>query len=325
MSTQAIENPVAPFLAQQDALILDGGLATQLEARGCDLSDELWSARLLMEDPELIRQVHLDYFWAGADVGISASYQATLQGFQRRGATLMEAIRLLRLSVQLVAEARDQYWRDAGAPAHRLFPLVAASVGPYGAYLADGSEYTGNYDLDEDGLFEFHRQRWHVLAHSGADVMACETIPSAAEMRALVRLLREAPGLTAWFSFTARDGRLISDGTPIARCAAYLDSIPQVVAVGVNCTPPRYIHRLIREIRDVTEKPVVIYPNSGETFDPQRKVWQGESDPSEFGAYCREWRKEGAALIGGCCRTGPAHIRQIADRLRRGLAEDDNT
>lgn len=315
MANTTIANPIEPFLQQQGALIVDGGLATQLEARGCDLSDDLWSARLLMEDPDLIRQVHLDYFWAGADVGISASYQATLQGFQRRGATVYEAIELLRLSVRLVVEAREQFWRQA-APSDRLYPLVAASVGPYGAYLANGAEYTGEYDLDEDGLFEFHRQRWHVLARTACDLMACETIPSVAEMQALVRLLREVPGKVGWMSFTARNGRCISDGTAVADCAAYLDQEDQVVAVGINCTPPRHIPSLIREIRTATDKPIIVYPNSGETFDPERKEWLGESEPAAFGTFSREWRKEGAALIGGCCRTGPAHIQQIADRMQ---------
>lgn len=310
-------NPLRPFLETQPAVILDGGLATQLEARGCDLSDDLWSARLLMDNPELIQQVHLDYFYAGADVGISASYQATLAGFVQRGATMMAAIQLLRLSVQLVAAARAQFWADAAARQGRLYPLVAASVGPYGAYLANGAEYTGDYDLDEDGLFEFHRQRFHVLARSEADIVACETIPSAPEMRALVRLLREVPHKPAWFSFSARDGARISDGTAVADIAATLDREAQVVAIGINCTPPRHMPQLIRAIRSATDKPIIVYPNSGETYDAVHKCWLGESDPSEFGTFSREWRKEGASVIGGCCRTTPAHIRQIADRMRR--------
>ena len=317
-------NPIQPFLDHQGVLILDGGLATQLEARGCDLSDDLWSARLLMDDPALIRQVHLDYFWAGADVGVSASYQATLEGFQRRGATVLEAIHLLRLSVRLVAEARERFWREPAARRGRLRPLVAASVGPYGAYLADGSEYSGAYGLSEDALFEFHRQRWHVLAHSGADLLACETIPSAVEMRALARLLREVPGAAAWMSFTARDEARISDGTAVADCAAYLDRVDQVIAVGVNCTPPRLIPDLIRTMRTVTDKPIIVYPNSGETYDPARKIWVGESAPSEFGTFSREWRKLGAACIGGCCRTTPAHVRQIRDRFRPRFGAQEN-
>lgn len=169
-------------------LVLDGGLATHLEALGADLRDELWSARLLLEDPDLIRQVHADYFAAGAQVATTASYQASLPAFVRRGMTEQEAARLIALSVELAAQARD----EAGGG------LVAASVGPYGAYLANGAEYTGDYDLDEDGLLAWHRPRWEILAAAGADLLACETIPSFAEARAISRLLKETPDVKAW-------------------------------------------------------------------------------------------------------------------------------
>lgn len=310
-------NPIEPFIARYGALVLDGGLATELERRGADLNDALWSARLLTENPDLIRQVHLDYFWAGADCGVSASYQATIQGFMRRGFSATEAAELLRSSVRLVSEARDAYWQTANQQATRLRPLVAASVGPYGAYLADGSEYTGEYDLDQSGLESFHLARWQILASSGADLLACESIPAYAEARALATLLTEIPEQYAWFSFTCRDGEHISDGTPLAACAAYLDGFEQVAAIGINCTPPRYIPELIRQVTKVTRKPVIVYPNSGETYDPVTKRWLGESVPAEFGTYSREWRKLGASVIGGCCRTTPEHIRQIRDRFRK--------
>ena len=192
-------------------------------------------------------------------------------------------------------------------------PLVAASAGPYGAYLADGSEYRGDYDLDEDGLVAWHRRRWHILANTKADVLACETIPSFAEARAQVRLLQETPERMAWFSFSCRDEAHISDGTPLAECAAYLDQFEQVAAVGINCTPPRFLPGLIQAVFAATQKPIIVYPNSGETYDVARKHWHGESHPAEFGAMSREWRKLGASGVGGCCRTGPAHIRQIRE------------
>jgi homocysteine S-methyltransferase len=310
-------NPVRMFLEKQGVLILDGGLATQLEARGADLDDPLWSAKFLLENPALIRQVHLDYFWAGADCAITASYQATIPGFMRRGLTEGQAIDLLRLTVQLAQEARDEFWAVMEQKGGRLRPLIAASVGPYGAYLANGAEYTGDYDLDEAGLMDFHRQRWHILAESGADLLACETIPSLVEAKALARLLAETTDAWAWFSFSCRDGRSISDGTPIRECAALLEGMEQVAAVGINCTPPRYIPELISELFAVTQKPIIVYPNSGECYDALAKGWQGLSIPAEFGTYSREWRKAGAALIGGCCRTGPEHIRQIRDRFTR--------
>jgi homocysteine S-methyltransferase len=284
-------------------LVLDGGLATHLEALGADLSDELWSARLLLEDPGLIRRVHADYFAAGAGVATSASYQASIPGFVRRGLDAARAEGLIRLSVELAAQARD----EAGGG------LVAASVGPYGAFLANGAEYTGDYDLDEEGLVAWHRPRWEILASAGADLLACETIPSYAEGRALARLLRETPPVRAWVSFSCRDGGHLSDGTPIGEAAALFAGDPQVVAVGVNCTAPRHVPALIAALAG--GHPVVVYPNSGETWDAERRRWLGLADPVEFGQAAKEWELAGASLIGGCCRSTPDHIRQVRAHL----------
>jgi homocysteine S-methyltransferase len=320
-----MNNPIEAFLERQGALILDGGLASELEAWGYDLKDELWSARLLLDEPEAIRAVHEAYLVAGADCVISASYQATIPGFMRRGLDETEAEGLLRLSVQLALAAREEFWADPANRVGRLRPIVAASVGPYGAFLADGSEYTGAYKLSADELEEWHRHRWHILAHSGADLLACETIPSYQEALALRRLLAETPEIAAWFTFSCRDGIHISDGTPLARCIESLDAELQIVAVGINCTPPRFIPSLIAEARRVTSKPIIVYPNSGEYYDAATGTWAGLSDAAEFGTYSREWRKEGAALIGGCCRTRPAHIQQIADRFRRRSSHGELT
>ncbi|MFI6794233.1 homocysteine S-methyltransferase [Streptosporangium canum] len=286
-------------------VILDGGLATHLEALGADLRDELWSAKLLLENPSVIRQAHLDYFAAGAEVATTASYQASIPAFVRRGLSAREAEELIVLSVRLAAEARDSHGTGT----------VAASVGPYGAYLANGAEYTGDYDLDEDGLADWHRDRWHILAGSGADLLACETIPSYAEARALGRLLAETPGTRAWVSFSCRDGEHISDGTPLKDAAALFAGDPQVIAVGVNCTAPRHIPSLIGRIEG---KPVMVYPNSGETWDAANRRWLGLADPAEFGAAAAGWHAAGAAFVGGCCRTTPEHIRQIGEHLKAG-------
>jgi homocysteine S-methyltransferase len=194
--------------------------------------------------------------------------------------------------------------------------LVAASVGPYGAYLADGSEYTGIYNLDEAGLLSWHRPRWEILAQSGADLLACETIPALAEAKALRQLLLETPNMPAWMSFACQDGSRISDGTPLADCVRLLNDLPNLVAVGINCTPPRFLPDLITAVQASTDKLIIVYPNSGEQFDPETKTWLRQSDPSEFGTFSREWRKLGAQLVGGCCRTRPAHIQQIRDRTR---------
>lgn len=323
-----MKNPILPFVQKHGAFVLDGGLATELEARGADLSDDLWSARLLRDDPEMIEQVHWAYFEAGADCAITASYQATIPGFVAQGMSEFEAIRLLWLAVNVAVRARDRFWSQRGlslskpglsqvhSSLRRERPLVAASVGPYGAYLADGSEYRGDYELEEDGLVDWHRRRWHILARTQADLLACETIPSFAEARALARLLPETPERMAWFSFSCKDGVHISDGTPLAECAAYLEQFEQVAAIGINCTPPRFLPELIQSAFAATQKPIIVYPNSGETYDVARKHWHGESVPAEFGTMSREWRKLGAAGLGGCCRTRPAHIQQIRDRFR---------
>jgi homocysteine S-methyltransferase len=277
------------LLASQGVVLLDGGLATELEARDHDLSDELWSARLLRDDPDAIRAVHRAYVEAGADCVITASYQATLERLPAEA---------LRLSVKLAREAKPK--------------MVAASVGPYGAARADGSEYTGDYDLNEGGLGGWHAPRLAVLDLSGADLLACETIPSFPEARALAKLLARTP---AWFSFTCRDGERISDGTPIETCARHLDGIDKVAAIGVNCTPPRLVESLVKRIRAVTEKPIVVYPNSGERWNAARRTWTGTRDPGEFAEAAVRWRDAGARIIGGCCRTGPAHIRALRVRL----------
>ncbi|MEO3803372.1 homocysteine S-methyltransferase [Nonomuraea sp. B1E8] len=284
-------------------LVLDGGLSTQLERLGADLRDALWSARLLLEEPELIRQAHAGYFAAGADVATTASYQATIPGFARRGLDVAQAERLLRLSVELAGQARD----EAGGG------LVAASVGPYGAYLANGAEYTGDYDLDEDGLFAWHLPRWEILAGAGADLLACETIPSRPEARALARLLSHTPEVKAWVSFSCRDSEHLNDGTPIREAAALFAGHAQVVAVGVNCTAPRHIPGLISCLSGAL--PVVVYPNSGESWDPAGRRWVGLADPIEYGQAAKEWQRAGASLIGGCCRTTPEHVRQIRAHL----------
>ena len=312
-----MSNPLTSFLERQGVIILDGGLATEFEARGCDLNDPLWSAKVLLEDPDLVRAVHLDYLRAGADCIASASYQASFPGFKRRGLDHQQAAELMRRSVRLAVEARDEFWGDGGDHPDRLRPLVAASVGPYGAYLADGSEYTGDYGVDRPVLSTFHLERWQVLAESGADLLACETIPSALEARILVELLRLTPDVYAWFSFSCRDDERISDGTPLVEVVSGLEDEPRIAAVGVNCTAPRHILGLIGRLREVTKKPIVVYPNSGETYDADRKRWLGETDPVDFGSASGDWIGAGATIVGGCCRTGPDHVRAIRAQARR--------
>jgi homocysteine S-methyltransferase len=304
-------NPIASILESQNVVILDGALATELERRGCDLNDPLWSARVLLETPELIRQVHADYFLAGADCAITASYQASFEGFARRGLTDAQAADLMRLSVSLALEARDAFWRVPENRVGRVKPFVAASVGAYGAFLADGSEYRGDYGLTELELMAFHRPRMAVLAASGADMLACETIPSLLEATAIAKLLEEFPGMNAWISFSAKDGVHVNHGETFAECVQALESFPQVIAVGVNCTAPQFIADLLRSARGLTQKPIVIYPNSGETYNAILKRWNGESSCQSFATEARAWFEAGANIIGGCCRTNPDHIRAL--------------
>ena len=304
---------------QTNPLVLDGGLATELEADGLDLNHPLWSAKVLIEQPDAVRAVHARFLAAGADCIISATYQASFPGLAHYGLTDKETERLFRFAVELAAEERNRFWRDPAQREGRRRPLVAASVGPYGAFLADGSEYTGDYALDDAGLAAFHGRRLELLSRAGADLLAVETIPSAAEARVLRRLLERLERVPpAWFSFTCRDGAHLSDGTPVEQVAAELADCSRIAWIGVNCTPPRHVAALIPRFRAATRKPVVAYPNGDGRWDPVRKVWETPAETADLPELALEWRRLGADLIGGCCRTRPEDIREI----RRALIED---
>ncbi|WP_416411859.1 homocysteine S-methyltransferase [Pantoea sp. App145] len=302
-------NPIAQALSQTDTLILDGALATELEARGCNLADALWSAKVLMENPELIYQVHYDYFAAGAHCAITASYQATPQGFAQRGLDETQALALIRQSATLAKRARDDYRAASGS---RAPLLVAGSVGPYGAFLANGAEYRGDYALPEDEMKAFHRPRIAALLEAGVDLLACETLPSFAEAEALVSLLAEFPDSSAWFSFTLRDAQHISDGTPLSKVAALLNAAPQVVALGINCVALESVTPALRSLQALCDKPLLVYPNSGEQYDASSKTWHSAPSGCTLHDKFPEWQQAGARLIGGCCRTTPQDIAAIA-------------
>lgn len=308
-------NPLASFLHKQSYVVLDGGLATALEACGHDLDDELWSAKLLLEDPEAIQRVHSSFLEAGADCITTSTYQATLPGFRKRGLSDAEGVGLLQQSVDLAVEARDAFWSQLEDRSGRLRPLVAASIGPYGAFLADGSEYTGDYGIDDDELYAFHRQRWQILADSPADLLACETIPSRREAGVLMRLLRETPGKWAWLSFSCRDQTHLSDGSLFADAVADCDRESQVAAVGINCTSPDLVSPLIVAARKQTVQPIIVYPNSGESWNSGRKIWMGSPSAIDWSTRCVEWFSLGVTGIGGCCRVGPQEIALIRQRL----------
>ncbi|WP_199549421.1 homocysteine S-methyltransferase [Streptomyces sp. N35] len=290
-------------------LVLDGGLSNQLEADGHDLSDSLWSARLLAERPDAVRAAHLAYFLAGADVATTASYQATYEGFASRGTDARRTTELLALSVRLAREAAEQ-GRTEGV----RDPLwVAASAGPYGAMLADGSEYRGRYGLSVDDLERFHRPRLEVLAAAGPDVLALETVPDADEALALVRAVRGL-GVPAWLSFSVTGG-LTRAGQPLEEAFALAAEADEVIAVGVNCCSPQDADAAVPLAARITGKPVVVYPNSGEQWDAVRRSWWGPVTFSAEGRAAR-WVRDGARLVGGCCRVGPEGIAALAAQVR---------
>jgi homocysteine S-methyltransferase len=309
-------NPIASILERYPVLIIDGALATELEHRGYNLKDALWSAKILLEQPQAIKQLHYDYFKAGADCVITASYQATLEGFMKRGLTEEQAYALLQKSVKLAIEARDEFWAEEINRVGRSKPFVAASVGPYGAFLADGSEYRGNYGLTEEQLIEFHRPRMRALIEAGAELLACETIPSPIEARALVKLLGGFEGVSAWISFSCHDEAHVCEGEKLEECIRQVQASPQVAAVGINCTSPKFIPALIREAKKATDKPILVYPNSGETYSAEKKDWNDDPVYESFGEEAKVWYEAGARLIGGCCRTSPQDIRVIASWAR---------
>lgn len=306
-------DPLAPLLAGGRVVVIDGGLATELEAAGHDLRDRLWSARLLADEPEAIVAAHLGYLRAGARVAITASYQATFEGFAARGLDHDAAAALLRRSVTLAGEARARY-RAERAPAEPGPLLVAASVGPYGAHLADGAEYRGRYGLDRGALRDFHRERLRVLWSAGPDLLACETIPDIVEVGALADLVDEAAA-PAWLTLSCADGGHLRDGTPVEDATAIADATTGFVAVGVNCTAPEHVEELVARIAATTAKPIVVYPNSGEGWDRGTGRWLPATGPDVDVASARRWVAAGARLVGGCCRVGPGRIRELAAGL----------
>ena len=295
--------------------VLDGGLATELEARGHDLSDRLWSARLLLTEPEAIEEVHLAYFRAGARVATTASYQASVEGFAAAGLDRDTALRAMRRSVELASRARDRFRAEeaaAGRDPGEL--LIAGSVGPYGAMLSDGSEYRGDYDPGDAVLEAFHRPRMETLVAAGVDLLAIETIPTVREARVLARLLDHVR-VPAWISYSCRDGETTSAGEPFAEAAAVASAARNVVAVGVNCTAPHHMRALLKIARASTNLPLVAYPNRGDTWDPDTRRWRGDRAGSWDPAVVASWTALGAAWLGGCCGTGPREIERLAAAL----------
>lgn len=295
----------------RDVRVLDGGMASELEYLGATIDGPLWSAHVLEDQPEKIIAVHRAYLEAGAECLLTASYQVSRMGYAEYGLAPERADRALLRAVELARTAAAEF------PARRV--VVASSLGPYGAMLHNGAEYHGNYECSFAELVAFHRDRIAVLAaapaRSAPDLLAFETLPSLEEVRAIAEAIAPWPRLAAWFSFTCRDEAHVAHGERLRDCAALAASLPQTVAVGVNCTAPEWITALVRALRAATDKPIVVYPNSGEGWDAEARCWTGTSDPEGYGALAVEWRRAGAQIVGGCCRTRPAHIRRLAQLL----------
>jgi len=296
-----------------EIVVLDGGLATELEARGHDLSDRLWSARLLLTDPDAIEEIHLDYFRSGARVATTASYQATVPGFEAAGFDKATALAAISTSVTLARRARDRYAEEAGLPVSEL--LVAGSVGPYGAMLADGSEYRGDYDPGETALRDVHGPRIEALLEAGVDLLALETIPTLREARVVIDLLVES-GATGWVSYQCRDGASTAAGEPV-RDAMALAGRPGIVAVGVNCTAPRFLPALLAAAREVTHLSLIAYPNGGDRWYPGARRWVADAGGAWDPATIASWTGLDATWLGGCCGTRPADIAALAGHLAR--------
>ena len=295
------------LLNRPQPLLLDGGLATQLEAQGCDIGNELWSASLLESNPEAIVTAHRAYLSAGAECIATASYQASREGYKKQGFTLDDADSLMRTSVQLAKRACDEERSDAA---------VAASLGPFGAMRHDGSEYSGDYGVTSKRLRDFHESRLKIFDDNpDVDVLALETIPSVQEAEVLAELLK-ACQTPSWISFSCRDELNISDGTPLAEAASLFADHPGVIAVGINCTPPQFAPALIRELTQaLPDKSIMAYPNSGEIYNVEDNSWSGTVTPGDCASAAREWIAAGAKIVGGCCRMGPQHMRAIAGMI----------
>lgn len=293
-------------------LLIDGGLSNVLEDLGYDLNNELWVANLLTSDPDALVKTHLAYLNAGAKIISTASYQATIPGFMKLGLSKEESESLILKSVDLAEIAVNDFVKSF-KPDYK--PLIAGSIGPYGAYLADGSEYRGHYKVSDQELIDFHSRRIELLDNSSCDLLAFETIPSYQEAK-VISQLAESLETPSWVSFSCKNNEQINDGTPINKVATLFKNHSMVFAIGVNCTPPQYISDLIRDLKTQCEDiKVLIYPNSGEVYDAQSKTWSGISHPKIFSRMSKEWLRLGVDIIGGCCRIGPDHISQLHKQL----------
>lgn len=291
-------------------LILDGGMSNVLQSLGCNLDHPLWSAHLIVKDPDMIVKAHLAYLNAGAKCITTSSYQATIKGFKRMGLTRSESKAMMLRSVELALKARRIFLKSKS---RNETIYLAASIGPYGAFLADGSEYTGEYDISDKKLMEFHSEKVEILEKTEVDFLAFETIPSLKEVRILNDIISDCKR-PCWISFSCKDDRFLNDGNSIIDAVNMVSSNTNLIALGINCTAPRYVLDIIKNILPFkNDKKLIIYPNSGEIYLPETKSWKGISDPLIFQKMASEWLNSGVDIIGGCCRIGPEHIKHLSE------------
>ena len=294
-------------LSADPFLILDGGVATELERKGADLNDPLWSAKVLIEKPDLIRETHLEFLLAGADIITTNTYQATVEGFQKKGLSKRQAVDLFSLSVQLAKDAKDEFMSRNPFVGE---PLIAGSIGPYGAFLSDGSEYKGIYGIDKIGLKSFHQNRLDMLIGNDIDLLLFETIPNISETETLLELIEERPSCPAIFSFSCKNGK-IADGSSFAETVLMVAQHEKVLAVGVNCLHPDSVAPLFESLHGKSSKPLLAYPNNGNTWDAQKKCWICTGHPFKMEELWKEWLHLGVRVIGGCCNTSPSYIQNL--------------
>ncbi|MYZ05070.1 homocysteine S-methyltransferase [Lactobacillus salivarius] len=294
-------------------VVLDGAMSTPLEKLGADTNNDLWTAKALIDNEELVYEVHKMYFEAGADLIITDTYQANVQAFEKVGYSEKEARNLIKKAVKIAQKARDDYENRTGK--HNY---IAGTIGPYGAYLANGSEYRGDYELSVEEYQQFHLPRIEELVNAEVDILAIETQPKLDEVLAILELLKEKyPQQKVYVSYTLSDDDTISDGTPLPRAIHALEDYSQVIAVGINCVKLELVEPALKNMKEITDKHLIVYPNSSAVYDPKSKTWSQPKTSATFEELIPNWYEARARIIGGCCITGPKEIKAVADFIKR--------
>ena len=294
-------------------VVLDGAMSTPLERLGADTNNDLWTAKALIDNEELVYEVHKMYFEAGADLIITDTYQANVQAFEKVGYSEKEARNLIKKAVKIAQKARDDYENKTGK--HNY---IAGTIGPYGAYLANGSEYRGDYELSVEEYQQFHLPRIEELVNAEVDILAIETQPKLDEVLAILELLKEKyPQQKVYVSYTLSDDDTISDGTPLPRAIHALEDYSLVIAVGINCVKLELVEPALKNMKEITDKHLIVYPNSSAVYNPKSKTWSQTKTSATFEELIPNWYEAGARIIGGCCTTGPKEIKAVADFIKR--------